>query len=739
MVDLFSTGQADSAAEDVGDRAQPDGLSETALALRNQLAALPSRNATEFLASVRKIARQVDVEANAVSEELAIIEESYPRILATLQKFKRDLLLLREEVCMLRNRYESSVAAFMELMRTHCPQLIPELQALSRKQVQLRRLKWVARGREILTFCRSQMKENNIDWLRLSKQFENACNHALENLELKPVYAGKLTDNSHEAFVDGLRTLVPELNDFAQNRLKEVLDSIRYPFEDSTDIRALSSQIATITSVLHLIYQIAEHNKTGTGYDNVCTVMLEPIGTRFAFHFYGERKTNDIWKPQWYLSQTLNWIQVNLPFFVTVLENISEQSERRKSPSSVFFKYLSDLPIAKTKALLKQETVLNDVLLFSHILDECISYESQLRELDPDAYSSCILSLFCEQDVLTRWIEIENECCLDRMDEMLSAPDRWKNRFNLMDDADQFLVCNCVDAFVSMLQSQQSRSRLLPDIVAQRRFLDLQLLLTDDFRKRLAQIANQAESPWSEPFPNVMNAIWYLRHAVEEWSDFCLLSGVASTGGRAVFDESSAMFKHVWNQMAEDVVVSLRLQTIDVMKPYQQHYWCVMEPRLGTSSRDLTALFCPVLTKIRTTFATTGAQISKASLEELFKRMSSALSTVITEEIVDVTPFSAEGAAQMLFDMENGLIPVLSHIFSRHGVTPNMYYDEAFTTLLGSLKLLSLPWAVITLLKEEIEQAPDEIAEEKLFEMKVYGVNKEIAKRLIRLRSDIKK
>ncbi|KIH43116.1 hypothetical protein ANCDUO_26885, partial [Ancylostoma duodenale] len=127
--------------------------------------------------------------------------------------------------------------------------------------------------------------------------------------------------------------------------------------------------------------------------------------------------------------------------------------------------------------------------------------------IDPDGYASNILSLFCEQSVLSRWIEIENECCLDRMDEMLSAPDRWQNRFRSMEDADEFLVCNCADSFVSMLQSQQNRARLLPDDLAQRRFLDLQLLLTDDFRKRLAQIARQSESPWSEPFPNVMNAI----------------------------------------------------------------------------------------------------------------------------------------------------------------------------------------------------------------------------------------
>ncbi|KAJ1360366.1 hypothetical protein KIN20_019319 [Parelaphostrongylus tenuis] len=61
------------------------GLSKNALALRNQLASLPMSNALEFLASVRKIAREIDLEADAVSEELASIEESYPKILATLR------------------------------------------------------------------------------------------------------------------------------------------------------------------------------------------------------------------------------------------------------------------------------------------------------------------------------------------------------------------------------------------------------------------------------------------------------------------------------------------------------------------------------------------------------------------------------------------------------------------------------------------------------------------------------
>ncbi|VDK83049.1 unnamed protein product [Cylicostephanus goldi] len=110
--DILSTSPSGSNEEKV-----PANLSKTALALRNQLASLPANNAIEFLANVRKVAREIDIEANVVSEELAVIEESYPRILSTLQGFKRDLLLMREEVCNTRSQYEAFVKTFMGLLQ----------------------------------------------------------------------------------------------------------------------------------------------------------------------------------------------------------------------------------------------------------------------------------------------------------------------------------------------------------------------------------------------------------------------------------------------------------------------------------------------------------------------------------------------------------------------------------------------------------------------------------------------
>ncbi|KAK5972400.1 hypothetical protein GCK32_010534 [Trichostrongylus colubriformis] len=302
------------------DQTSSDGLSECAMALRTQIASLPSSNALELLTNVRKMAREIDVEASAVSEELAIIEESYPQMLTTLRNFKRDLLLLKEEACQLRDQYDNFVSTFMEIMRKNCPALIPNLQALSRKQILLGRLKWANRGRELLSSCRAEVKNSHCDWSRLHAHFQRACKHAQNRVEL--------SDNSYTTFVDGLKVLALDLNEFARKGVNEMLYAIKYPFEDSKDTQAYASEITTIASILSLIYLITEYLQEGSGCGEIYQVLLDPIGTRFAFHFHGDRKTNDPWKPQWYLSQTLNWIQVNFKFFMAAINSVTGVTEQ---------------------------------------------------------------------------------------------------------------------------------------------------------------------------------------------------------------------------------------------------------------------------------------------------------------------------------------------------------------------------------------------------------------------------
>uniref|UniRef100_A0A1I7X5W0 Uncharacterized protein n=1 Tax=Heterorhabditis bacteriophora TaxID=37862 RepID=A0A1I7X5W0_HETBA len=155
------------------------------------------------------------------------------------------------------------------------------------------------------------------------------------------------------------------------------------------------------------------------------------------------------------------------------------------SATSFFLRSVSRLALEKTQSLLRDDKVLSDVFLFSHLVDECISYEEQrlgqsttsflsdfcflFIYLDMDI-SHCgfnVLTAFCEPNVLSKWIEVETESCIALMDDMLSSTDRWQNRFRNMEEADLYMVCECADSFVSLLHSLQLRAKLLPDEIAQ--------------------------------------------------------------------------------------------------------------------------------------------------------------------------------------------------------------------------------------------------------------------------------
>lgn len=58
------------------------------------------------------------------------------------------------------------------------------------------------------------------------------------------------------------------------------------------------------------------------------------------------------------------------------------------------------------------------------------------------------------------------------------------------------------------MQSMFERYRAIPNIQLQCRFVKLQLVIVDDFRSRIVQIAHQIENPWKTPFPQLMNALW---------------------------------------------------------------------------------------------------------------------------------------------------------------------------------------------------------------------------------------
>lgn len=67
---------------------------------------------------------------------------------------------------------------------------------------------------------------------------------------------------------------------------------------------------------------------------NLCLpirLMIIPLKKRFSFHFSGNRRTNRLDRPEWFLTQILSWLRDHLPFLSKHLQPIVDGMDMKIS------------------------------------------------------------------------------------------------------------------------------------------------------------------------------------------------------------------------------------------------------------------------------------------------------------------------------------------------------------------------------------------------------------------------
>lgn len=54
-------------------------------------------------------------------------------------------------------------------------------------------------------------------------------------------------------------------------------------------------------------------------------LLIQPLKKRFLYHFYGNRKTNRIDRPEWYFTQILTWIRDHQDYIGTWVQPVIEK------------------------------------------------------------------------------------------------------------------------------------------------------------------------------------------------------------------------------------------------------------------------------------------------------------------------------------------------------------------------------------------------------------------------------
>ncbi|CAF0708520.1 unnamed protein product [Brachionus calyciflorus] len=370
------------------------------------------------------------------------------------------------------------------------------------------------------------------------------------------------------------------LNDFVSYLREKLREILRVEFENSLSNLGYPQSTSFVSptegsenkerfeislkeSIKYLLIideSIDEDNEALTDKINtVIDLLVQPLSKRFKFHFFTSRRTNDLSKPEWYLSQILQWIKEQHDFLTRVIQPGFNQNNQWKNYSVVIFFANKLVDLIREKIEFDLQNLMQNSKLFLHTIDELLVFNSQLNSylettesfyiLSNNQKIKTVLDLICENHVFfSHWLNLEKQVWQKYLDLMFSNlpsgksvnqildHDIPKSLFNIpllnddnnlndlwsctLSDVDSMRTPKCAELFILMIKSITDRFSNLPSVSKRLRFICLQLDLLNDFHLRLCQIIrDEAKTLFSKPYLGVLNTINYVIYVLDEWKN----------------------------------------------------------------------------------------------------------------------------------------------------------------------------------------------------------------------------
>ncbi|XP_054710324.1 RAD50-interacting protein 1-like [Uloborus diversus] len=530
---------------------------------------------------------------------------------------------------------------------------------------------------------------------------------------------------------------------------KKVFESLNWPVLStnlSTPLNQSSEALVRFNQLFMSVYKIAlpdEYTKTLDIVEGIedpsillpLQLMLQPLQKRFAFHFMGNKPTNRLDKPEWYLTQILTWITDHTIFLEESVQSLLDKEGLSRFNARIqIMKGLVQLAIVRFKSDLT--CLIDDDRLFSHAIDEILLFSQELRNQGyPPSYPN-LTQLLTEEPCFTRWRSLEHQGALEKMDKFLSTDSAWKSRYQDESDIDDMLVPESAELFVTLLLTMTERYSILGNKDCQVSFLDLQLELLDDFRLRLHQLSQCHMQETIQPsYCGIINGLYYVTTILDEWNNvpfflqlyaykrkrnayeellresetksaYVLRRRSTKTDNndelleQSVFDEIIALFEHMQNDLLNTLCERVLLDIKAKSRPYRKEKWFCL-PVLDKKLIEISPSAYPMLEVINSSLLSLQELLAKPLFTKTWQRIAEELNIYLYEEVILQNSFSEGGAAQLSFDVKRNLFP----IFGSYTLKPENY----FKLVRDASALLNLNSAPAMLLKETLkcEDSPE--------------------------------
>ncbi|CAD5227580.1 unnamed protein product [Bursaphelenchus okinawaensis] len=691
--------------------------------VRKRLSALPRDRIYDYFAGVDKILKDLaDQRLELEAEELLRLEslkDAYSFCFSSRNELNSIKNQAQELVVDDQNRKEK----ILKDVKEKAPALMEHIKKLAEMKTRLVELKFAQPF---------EMEIENIKVALVSRDYELL----MSRYESTILESSRVPPPLFQYFESKAESLDIYLLEKLEKDLYQTFEKIRFPFEYSVDFRAVKSELETTIQILRAIFTIVNRNGQKSAKD-VLGLVTKAFEERFNFHFWGSNKTNDPAKPEWFFKQTLEWITYNGDYFSIYVQKLCDLWDLPETADELFINCLLKKVMDKVKSLLGKRTFMSNRIYFSHLLDESISFSNEISQLCENGTSlPDVMTLFMDASITDEWIELEKDTLSAGIDDILADSNAYKCRFEEAKDIDKFIVPNFANTFILLMRSMSERYMMITVASIRSRFLKHQLVIIDEFLSRIARIFHEVESPWHDPYPALMNAVWYIGVVLDEWNSEDAFIELGGSDGlqslaRGPFDESADLYRHEWRKRAKHLLTSFRSIIDGKVQVYATQNWFQMN---HSKPQDFSPTLSNFFEEIQNRIDWLRDYISEDSRLSLYKLLNFEIWDCLMIEVVSSNSFTYKAAAQMLYDFQSGLIPLLNKAFvpSKRNLSLdsgfrhfNVSMEKRCSEVLNVLQLLALPSPTAILLRDEIQRIPESMVQEKTAPFGISDFNRE--------------
>ncbi|CBF76557.1 RINT-1 family protein [Aspergillus nidulans FGSC A4] len=291
------------------------------------------------------------------------------------------------------------------------------------------------------------------------------------------------------------------------NRLRSTLEQMNWPSKELNFPENLRNQWADNVELL-LDLQIPELETHDSASQKIVQppvlfaleAMVHPLELRFKYHFSGDKPTNRLDKPEYFLAHTTDLINNFGAFFTSYLQPIFNQKSKTVGDQLAWhFLSASDayitaiLPMVRHKITTYLPQISAHPQLLSHFVHELMDYDNGIRETwnylpypySQEDWRGLTWEVLSKEGWFDRWLQVEKDFALARYEEIVDTPDSG----HLDYDGVEPTATKPTRAAIrvnDLLETITERYQPLSSFSQKLRFLiDIQITLFDRFHERL--------------------------------------------------------------------------------------------------------------------------------------------------------------------------------------------------------------------------------------------------------------